>query len=65
MASAIISGVLASTEGEKYNVTGSEVNSEIAKSASGRLGINVVTDNKELAKNSDIIFIATKPNCFR
>ena len=63
MASAIISGILNSEKGEIYNVTGSEVNSEIAKSASDRLGVKVLSNNRELVKNSDIIFIATKPNC--
>ncbi len=63
MASAIISGILTSEKGEYYNVTGSEVNEEVAKSASDRLGIKVLADNKELVKNSDIVFIATKPNC--
>ena len=56
MASAIIGGI----EGE--NIFGAEINEEIAKSASDRLGINVITDNSELARKSDVIFIATKPN---
>lgn len=63
MASAIISGILTSEKDEHYNVTGSEINDEVAKSASDRLGIKVLTNNKELVKNSDIVFIATKPNC--
>ena len=63
MASAIIRGILTSEKDEHYNVTGSEINDEVAKSASDRLGIKVLTDNKELVKNSDIVFIATKPNC--
>lgn len=63
MASAIISGILSSKESENYTITGSEVSEEFAKGASERLGINVLTDNKQLAKKSDIIFIATKPNC--
>ncbi|MBQ8458970.1 pyrroline-5-carboxylate reductase [bacterium] len=56
MASAIIGGI----EGE--NILGAEINIEFAKSASDRLGINVITDNVELVKKSEIIFIATKPN---
>lgn len=63
MASAIISGISSSKEGENYNLQGSEANEEFAKSASDRLNIPVSTDNKELVKTSDIIFIATKPNC--
>ncbi len=62
MASAIISGILNSNQAENFSITGSEVNEKIAKSASDRLNIEVITDNKRLAKNSDIVFIATKPN---
>jgi pyrroline-5-carboxylate reductase len=56
MASAIIGGI----EGEK--ILGAEINEEFAKLASDRLGVNVITDNTNLVKNSDVIFIATKPN---
>ncbi len=56
MASAIIGGI------EEENILGAEINEEFAKSASKRLGIDVITDNTELVKKSDIIFIATKPN---
>ncbi len=62
MASAIISGILNSNKAENFSITGSEVNDEIAKYASDRLNIEVHTDNKKLAQNSDIVFIATKPN---
>ena len=62
MASAIISGILNSNQAENFSITGSAVTEEIAKSASDRLNIEVITDNKRLAKNSDIVFIATKPN---
>ena len=62
MASAIISGILTSEYKNNYEVLGSEINTEFAQSASARLGISVVTENKILANNSDIIFIATKPN---
>lgn len=62
MASAIIKGILGSNKGENYIVRGSEICEEFAKSAAQRLDIEVLTDNKELVKNSDIVFIATKPN---
>lgn len=62
MASAIISGILDSDKKDLYNINGSEVNEELAKSAAERLNITVLSDNKELVKSSDIIFIATKPN---
>ena len=62
MASAIIKGVISSGFLPKENIKGSEVNPEIAESADSRLGITVITDNKALVMDSDIIFIATKPN---
>ncbi len=62
MASAIISGVKNSCCNKNYELMGSEVNCEIAELAQSRLGIDVITDNRALVMNSDIIFIATKPN---
>lgn len=62
MASAIISGIKNSVIAQNFTIFGSEVNEQIAKSASDRLGIDVFFDNKALVKFSDIIFIATKPN---
>lgn len=62
MASAIIKGVLKSGFLSKENITGSEVNCEIAELAQSRLGITVLSDNRALAIQSDVIFIATKPN---
>lgn len=62
MASAIISGILGSEEKELYSIKGSEINEEVASGAADRLGIEVLTDNAELVKSSDIVFIATKPN---
>ena len=55
MAGAIISAIK-----NDYKVTGSEINEDIAKSASQRLGIEVYRDNKKLAEECDVIFIATK-----
>lgn len=62
MASAIIKGITGSKADDLYDVRGSEINDEFAKSASARLGIEVLTDNKVLVKDADIVFIATKPN---
>lgn len=62
MASAIIKGVISSGFLSAENIKGSEVNNEIAELAKQRLGIDVGTDNKELAYCCDIVFIATKPN---
>ena len=58
MASAIIQGF-----DDKTRVMGSEFSEEFAKSAQKRLSIPVISDNTELVNQSDVIFIATKPNC--
>lgn len=60
MSGAIIKGVLSSNSG--YEIIGSEINDELAQAAAQRLGIKVLTDNKELVKTSDVVFLATKPN---
>ena len=62
MASAIIKGILSSKFLPAENITGSEVNSDIAESAEQRLGVKVISNNKQLVKDNDVIFIATKPN---
>lgn len=62
MASAIIKGVLSACCKPDVEIKGSEVNCEIAELAQNRLGIEVITDNRMLAMDSDVIFIATKPN---
>lgn len=62
MASAIIKGVLDSKFLEHNQVIASEISEEYAAAKKNELSIEVVTDNKFLAKNSDVIFLATKPN---
>jgi len=62
MAGAIIQGVLKSgfTTAEKIQAT--QANSEGLEEKSAKLGINIILENKTLTKNSDIIFLAVKPN---
>lgn len=62
MASAIIKGVLSACCKPEVEIKGSEINCEIAELAQNRLGIDVLTDNRLLTIDSDVIFIATKPN---
>lgn len=60
MASAIIKGIKSS--GKDYLIKGSEVNPEVAEGAQKRLEIPVLTDNKMLVIDSDVIVLAVKPN---
>lgn len=59
MASAIIKGCQGI---DNILIKGSEVNPDFAQDAQKRLGISVLTDNKAVVIDSDVIFIATKPN---
>lgn len=60
MASAIIKGIKSS--GKDYLIKGSEVNPEVAETAQKRLDIPVLTDNRMLVIDSDVIILAVKPN---
>lgn len=62
MATAIIKGVLDSKFLTPADISASEISEEIAQQKKEELNIEVFTDNKIIAKNSDVIFIATKPN---
>lgn len=62
MASAIIKGILSSGFFPASDVIASEMSEEFAHSKKKELGIEVITDNKILAKNCDVIVLATKPN---
>lgn len=62
MASAIISGIINAGLFTKENIKASETSKESAENKKIQLGIEVLCDNRELVKASDVIFIATKPN---
>ncbi len=61
MASAIIKGLIKTNFLNPENIIASQVEDNIDEK-SKILGIKVIKDNLEIAKNSEIIFIATKPN---
>ena len=65
MAGAIISGIKSACECNHYELQGAEVNCEIAELAHNKLGIDVLTDNRFLTMNNDVVIIATKPNYVR
>ncbi len=62
MAGAIINGIVKSGFLPAENITGSEISSKIAQAAEERLSVRVISDNRRLVKENDVIFIATKPN---
>ncbi len=61
MAKAIIKGIVSSEVVPKENIKASEVSPELAQKASEQTGVQVVTDNKEVAVFSDIIILCVKP----
>lgn len=65
MASAIIKGILYSGFFSMDEVIASEMSEEFALKKQTELGIEVITDNKILAKTSDVIILATKPNAIK
>lgn len=62
MASAIIGGVISSKFVDATDIAASERSAEAAVEKSKLLGIKTVTDNKELVRMSDVVFVATTPN---
>lgn len=61
MASAIIGGILESKLVDKENIIGSARTENTINRMEREFGIKVTKDNVELAKESDIIFLAIKP----
>ena len=63
MAGAIIKGLLKTGFASANNITATQAEPDGIEEKSNSLGgIKVILDNKELVKNSDVIFIAVKPN---
>lgn len=62
MASAIIKGLLNSKFIDADNIIATQAKTESIEEKSKALGINIITDNKYLVKNVDVIFLATKPS---
>ena len=62
MAGAIIKGLVKSGFAQADNILATKSNPANIEEKSKELGIKIILDNKELTKNSDIIFISTKPN---
>ena len=62
MASAIIKGLLKAEFTISENLLATKSNSDGLEEKSKELGIRVILDNKELVKNSDVIFVSVKPS---
>lgn len=62
MASAIIKGLIKTGFAKPEELIATQAETEGVEEKSKELGIKIILDNKELAKNSEIILIATKPN---
>lgn len=62
MASAIIKGLIKTGFAKPEELIATQAELEGVEEKAKSLGIKIILDNKELAKNSEIILIATKPN---
>ena len=62
MAGAIIKGLIKTNFTTAENIVATQAEPNGIEEKSKTLGVKIILDNKELVKNSDIIFIATKPN---
>ena len=62
MAGAIIKGLIKTNFATPENLLATQSKPEGLEEKSKNLGIKIILDNKELVKNSDVIFISVKPN---
>lgn len=61
MASAIIGGILKKGVAEQSAIWGSDKNEKALNAAKEKFGMHVTLDNREVARNADILFLAVKP----
>ena len=62
MAGAIIKGLIKTGFSNAENLVATQAEPTGTEEKSKSLGIKIILDNKELVKNSDVVFIAVKPN---
>ena len=62
MAGAIIKGLIKTGFASPENISATQAEPSGMEEKSKALGVNISTDNKKLTAESDVIFIATKPN---
>lgn len=61
MGEALVRGIRASRDGKRWKISATTHSKESAKKASRKLGIAVDTDNRRLAKHSDVLILCVKP----
>ena len=64
MGKAMLQGIINSNILNKEDIIVSTRSKESKENIEGKFGVKVTLDNKEVAKNSNIIFIAVKPNMY-
>ena len=64
MATAMIGGILQKGLVKPQEITGSARTQETLARAAEKYAVNVTLDNREVAKNADILFLAVKPQLF-
>lgn len=64
MATAIMNGIIKNGIASPENIIGSDLSEVSRKKAEDTLGISVVTDNKEVAKKADVLFLSVKPQFY-
>src|SRR5690606_21140311 len=62
MGEALIQGIQASPIARNYKISGSTRSADRAKEVAGKHGIPCGTDNRAVAKQSDILLLAVKPH---
>ncbi len=64
MAKAIISGILKNQLTEKENIIASDISQASREISQRQLGINMTVSNLEVVENSDVLFLAVKPQYY-
>ncbi|MBQ9609689.1 MAG: pyrroline-5-carboxylate reductase [Lachnospiraceae bacterium] len=64
MASAIIGGLINNTDIKATEIIAADASENAVKKASDNLSINTTLDNKEVASNSDVLFLSVKPQFY-
>lgn len=64
MGTAMIGGIIKANIVTSDKITVADLNEKNLKETKLRYGINITTDNREVAKNTDILILSVKPNLY-